>query len=88
MQRARENVLTTERDALYERLQLIERDNRDLRDELALATTLCDRLSSLLVGVAVALKGPQAMLQRHGFNDLPQLAEALKAELAELKAKQ
>lgn len=43
---------------------------------------LIDRLSKLLAGVAVALKGPEEALKRHGYQDLPELAEKMALELA------
>jgi hypothetical protein len=43
---------------------------------------LIDRLSKLLAGVAVALRGPEAARHRHGYQDLPELAEKMALELA------
>jgi hypothetical protein len=40
---------------------------------------LVDRLSHLLAEVAVALKGPELPLRRHGYQDLPRLATAAHA---------
>jgi hypothetical protein len=39
------------------------------------------RLSEILAGVAVALKGPELPLHRHGYQDLVDIANALKLEL-------
>ncbi|WP_458763616.1 hypothetical protein [Cupriavidus basilensis] len=40
-----------------------------------------DRLSKLLAGVAIALKGDEQPLMRHSYHDLPDLAAALQLEL-------
>jgi hypothetical protein len=40
-----------------------------------------DRLGKLLAGVAIALKGEELPLHRHGYHDLPDLARVLKLEL-------
>jgi hypothetical protein len=39
------------------------------------------RLSEILAGVAVALKGPELPLHRHGYQDLVDIANALKLEV-------
>lgn len=40
-----------------------------------------DRLGKLLAGVAIALKGQEAALQRHSYHDLPELAQKVALEL-------
>lgn len=40
-----------------------------------------DRLSKLLAGVAIALKGEERPRHRHSFHDLPDVAQVLKLEL-------
>jgi hypothetical protein len=42
---------------------------------------LIDRLAKILAGVAIALKGPEEALHRHGYHDLVELAQALKLEV-------
>ncbi|WP_321895968.1 hypothetical protein [Paraburkholderia heleia] len=42
---------------------------------------LLDRLSNLLEGVAIALKGPEEAMNRHDFQDLPGLAQTLMCEV-------
>lgn len=43
------------------------------------------RMGELLAGIAVALKGPEEARKRHGYQDLPQLVQALVFEVAMLK---
>lgn len=43
------------------------------------------RMGELLAGIAVALKGPEEASKRHGYQDLPQLAQALVFDVAMLK---
>ena len=50
------------------------------------ATTLCSRLSELLRDVALAVRGPEEPLKRHGFADLPSRVKAVVAERDQLKA--
>lgn len=49
-------------------------------------TTLCSRLSDLLRDVALAVRGPEEPLKRHGFADLPSRVKAVVAERDQLKA--
>ncbi|MEB3843966.1 hypothetical protein [Pseudomonas guariconensis] len=50
------------------------------------ATALCSRLSDLLRDVALAVRGPEEPLKRHGFADLPSRVKAVVAERDQLKA--
>ncbi|UGQ44935.1 hypothetical protein [Massilia endophytica] len=50
-------------------------------DEAEEDAYVIDRMGKLLAGVAVALKGPEAARHRHGYQDLPELAEKLVLEL-------
>jgi hypothetical protein len=43
------------------------------------------RMGELLAGVAIALKGPEEAGKRHGYQDLPQLVQALVFEVEILK---
>lgn len=51
-------------------------------DEAEEDAYVIDRMGKLLAGVAVALKGPEAARHRHGYQDLPELAEKMALELA------
>jgi hypothetical protein len=59
---------------------------KDLRAELAEEASSRDRMSSLLHQTANALKGvPDDPLRMHGWVDLPEVAQKLKAEVSKLK---
>jgi hypothetical protein len=47
---------------------------------------LIDRLSKLLAGVAIALKGPEPVLTRWSYHDLPEIAATLMLELEIFRA--
>lgn len=50
------------------------------------AIELCDVLSGLLGGVAIAVRGPEEPKMRHGFSDLPSRVKTVVAERDALKA--
>ena len=89
--KAKERVMSEEdnlRALLEKRLQTVERDNKELREEVELLIGLNERLGKLLDGVCYALKGKPSPNTAHSWHDLPELAVLMKAELNELKAKQ
>ena len=51
-------------------------DERDQENEYVI-----QRMGQLLASVAVALKGPEQRLHRHGYDELPELAQKLMLEL-------
>lgn len=52
-----------------------------LREELEESDAVVTKLSTLLAGVAIALRGPELELHRHGYNGLPELISALQQRL-------
>ena len=81
-------------DGISERERLVRKIRQAHSDESELAALLAElkadakeddyvrgRMATLLAETAVALKGPEAALHRHGWHDLPQEAERLVAEL-------
>lgn len=61
-------------DAALERIAALEAE----RDE---DLHVVERLSTLLAGVAIALKGDELPLHRHSYHDLPHLASGMQLEL-------
>lgn len=53
----------------------------ELREELEESDAVVTKLSTLLAGVAIALRGPELELHRHGYNGLPELISALQHRL-------
>ncbi|MCP3017985.1 hypothetical protein [Cupriavidus basilensis] len=64
--------------ATHLRALLTEQPSTEQADEDAY---VIDRLSKLLAGVAIALKGDEQPLMRHSYHDLPEMAATLKLEL-------
>src|SRR3954470_5323450 len=58
------------------------REVTGLREELADTDALNGRLSALLSRIAVALKGEEPPLVMHSWHDLPDLARALRLQVA------
>ena len=58
---------------------------KELEADLAEEAHIRDRMAHLLAETAVALKGPEKALHRHGWQDLPEAAIKLRAELAHAK---
>lgn len=52
-----------------------------LREDLEESDAVVTKLSTLLAGVAIALRGPELELHRHGYNGLPELISALQQRL-------
>lgn len=73
--------------AILERLQTIDRDNKQLTEDLEDAMHIIDRQGQLLDRVCDALKGPPPPLTRYSFHDLPELAAQMMDELKTLRAK-
>lgn len=61
-------------DPLYARLQVIDADNRRLREDLNDAMYIIERQRDLLNGVAFGLYGPRE--DNYLFEGLPELAKA------------
>lgn len=57
----------------------------ELESSLAESDAVRDRIAHLLAETAVALKGPEKALHRHGWHDLPQVAAAQSAALAKAR---
>ncbi|MBA6150186.1 hypothetical protein [Pseudomonas juntendi] len=81
---SRYNALACEVDPVTV-LTLLAEIERLAADEQE-TTTLCSRLSDLLRDVALAVRGPEEPLKRHGFADLPSRVKAVVAERDQLKA--
>ena len=64
----------------------VEVATAELREELAECEALRERMAGLLTGVADAIRGKPEPLKRHGWQDLPERAQALMAELASARA--
>jgi len=54
---------------------------KELTDDIAEEEHIRDRMSQLLAETAVALKGPEKALHRHGWQDLPEVAAKQSAAL-------
>lgn len=54
-----------------------------LTEDLAESDAIRDKCARLLAETAVALKGPEKALHRHGWQDLPEVASSLLARVAE-----
>jgi hypothetical protein len=50
-------------------------------DDAEISEHLIKRMSNLLAGVAIALKGAEEAMTRHGYQDLPELAAKLMCEV-------
>jgi outer membrane murein-binding lipoprotein Lpp len=70
----------------HARAQELLAENERLHASDQEATELCDCLSVLLGGIAVAVRGPEEPKTRHGFNDLPSRVKTVVAERDQLKA--
>lgn len=62
-------------------VQELNKSIQALREELAEEEAIRERCAQLLAKTAVALKGEEAPLQRHGWQDLPEVAASVKAKL-------
>ena len=56
-----------------------------LEDQLAEEEHIRERMAHLLAETAVALKGPEEARKRHGWQDLPEAAASLRAEVEALR---
>jgi hypothetical protein len=72
---------------LADRMQTLERDSRELREENNELHDLNYRLGRLLTGVARGLKGEPEPNTAHSWHDLPELAVLMTYELNELRAR-
>jgi hypothetical protein len=61
-------------------------EREQLRSECEESAGVIDRLAQILAGVAVALKGEELPLHRHGYHDLVEGVNVLKLETELLKA--
>lgn len=61
-------------------------ENKRLATSDQEATELCDCLSVLLGGIAVAVRGAEEPKTRHGFSDLPSRVKTVVSERDQLKA--
>lgn len=56
-----------------------------LQSDLEESDAVRDKCARLLAETAVALKGPEAALHRHGWHDLPEVAAIMRAEVTALR---
>ena len=68
-----------------EQYNRLKAENAQLREDLQETDAIRERCAQLLAETAVALKGPEKALHRHGWQDLPEAAIKLRAELAHAK---
>ena len=71
---------------LKEQIAAVVQERDALKDEVESDGVTIDRMSKILAETAIALKGPEKELQRHGCHDIPKLASAAMIEIDVLKA--
>jgi len=66
-------------------LKMLAAEVRRLQAELEESDAVRDRCARLLAETAVALKGEEKALHRHGWHDLPEVAAIMRAENTALR---
>ena len=77
-----ERLRTAEGDAMTYKagMENVAQQRDQLKAECEESAAVIDRLAKILAGVAVALKGEELPLHRHGYQDLVELVGVLKLE--------
>ena len=77
-----ERLRTAEGDAMTYKagMENVAQQRDQLKAECEESAAVIDRLAKILAGVAVALKGEELPLHRHGYQDLAELVGILKLE--------